>query len=88
MSEILQGKTAIITGSSRGIGLAIAKKLAAEGVNVVIAAKTIEPHPKLHGTIYSSAEEINAAGGLALAVVLDLRDEEQIQNVFWIADFG
>ncbi|MEO6132820.1 MAG: NAD(P)-dependent oxidoreductase [Saprospiraceae bacterium] len=81
MSKILQGKSAIITGSSRGIGLAIAKKLASEGVNVVIAAKTIEPHPKLPGTIYTSAEEIKAAGGQALAVVLDLRDEEQIQNV-------
>jgi len=81
MSDILNGKTAIITGSSRGIGLAIAKRLALSGVNVVIAAKTIEPHPKLPGTIYSAAEEIKAVGGQALSVVLDLRDEEQIQNV-------
>ncbi len=81
MSEKLLGKTAIITGSSRGIGLAIAKKLAASGVNVIIAAKTTEPHPKLPGTIYEAAEEIKSMGGQALAVVLDLRDEEQIQNV-------
>ncbi|MFZ1676361.1 MAG: NAD(P)-dependent oxidoreductase [Saprospiraceae bacterium] len=81
MNETLKGKTAIITGSSRGIGLAIARKLASAGVNVVIAAKTTDPHPKLPGTIYSAAEEIKAAGGHALAVVLDVREEEQIQNV-------
>ncbi|MEP6794221.1 MAG: NAD(P)-dependent oxidoreductase [Saprospiraceae bacterium] len=81
MNEILKGKTAIITGSSRGIGLSIARKLASAGVNVVIAAKTTDPHPKLPGTIYSAAEEIKAAGGRALAVVLDVRDEEQIQSV-------
>ena len=81
MSDKLNGKTAIITGSSRGIGLAIAKKLALSGVNVVIAAKTTEPHPKLPGTIYDSVEEIKAAGGQAHAIVLDLRDETQIQNV-------
>lgn len=90
MNEILKGKTAIITGSSRGIGLAIARKLALAGVNVVIAAKTTDPHPKLPGTIYSAAEEINAAGGKAIAVVLDLRDEDQIQNTVneTISHFG
>ena len=69
---LLTNKTAIITGGSRGIGLAIAKKLAAAGVNVVVAAKTTEPHPKLPGTIYEAAEEIKAMGGNALALVLDL----------------
>ncbi len=90
MSEKLNGKTTIITGSSRGIGLAIAKKLASAGVNVVIAAKTTEPHPKLPGTIYQSVEEIKAGGGNALAVVLDLRDELQIQNVVneTVSNFG
>ena len=62
----LQGKTLFITGASRGIGLAIAKRAAADGANVVIAAKTTEPNPKLPGTIYSAAEEIEAAGGQAL----------------------
>jgi len=81
MFEILKNKTAIITGGSRGIGLAIAKKLATAGVNVVVAAKTTEPHPKLPGTIYEAAEEIKGLGGNALALVLDLRDEEQIKNV-------
>ena len=79
--SILQGKTAIITGSSRGIGLAIAKKLAAGGCNVVIAAKTTEPHPKLPGTIYEAAEEIKATGGQAFPLMLDLRDEAQIAEV-------
>ena len=68
MSTLLTNKTAIITGGSRGIGLAIAKKLAAAGVNVVVAAKTTEPHPKLPGTIYEAAEEIKAMGGNALAL--------------------
>ena len=81
MTDILNGKTAIITGGSRGIGLAIGIKLAEEGVNVVLAAKTTEPHPKLPGTIYDAAEEIHRLGGTALPLVLDLRDEEQIQNV-------
>ncbi len=91
MPGILQEKTAIITGSSRGIGLAIAKKLAQSGCNVVIAAKTVTPHPKLPGTIFESAEEINAAGnGKALPIQLDLRDEAQIQNVVatTVAHFG
>src|SRR5258706_6123758 len=80
MNEKLQGKTAIITGSSRGIGLAIAKRLSADGVNIVIAAKTIEPHPRLPGTIYTAVEEIKSMGGQAHAVVLDVREEEQILN--------
>jgi len=90
MIETLIGKTAIITGGSRGIGLAIAKKLAMEGVNVVVASKTTEPHPKLPGTIYEAAEEIKSLGGNALPLVLDLRDELQIQKVVddTVAHFG
>lgn len=80
-NDILRGKTAIITGGSRGIGLAIAKKLASAGVRVVLAAKTTEPHPALPGTIYSAAEEIRQEGGTALPLVLDLRDEGMIGNV-------
>jgi citronellol/citronellal dehydrogenase len=75
----LEGKTLFISGASRGIGLAIAKRAAADGANVAIAAKTAEPHPKLPGTIYTAAEEIEAAGGQALPVVCDIRDEEQVQ---------
>ena len=78
---ILQGRTAIITGSSRGIGFAIAKKLASLGANVVITGKTTEPHPKLEGTIYTAADEIKAEGGSALPLALDLRDENQIDEV-------
>lgn len=67
-----------ISGGSRGIGLAIAKRAAQDGANVVIAAKTAEPHPKLPGTIYTAAEEIEAAGGQALPVVCDIRSEEAV----------
>lgn len=67
-----------MTGGSRGIGLAIALRLAREGVNVVIAAKTAEPHPKLPGTIYTAAEAIEKAGGKALPVICDIRDEHQV----------
>lgn len=74
-------KTAIITGATRGIGKAIALKLASEGANIVIAAKSVEENPKLGGTIFSSAEEIEAAGGKALAVQCDIRFEDQVQNV-------
>ena len=81
MSEKLKDKTAIITGGSRGIGLSIAHRLAASGVNVVIASKTTEPHPKLPGTIYEAANEITTLGGKALPLVLDVRDEEQIKKV-------
>ena len=81
MTQLLKNKTALITGSSRGIGLAIAKKLATLGVNIVIAAKTTEPHPKLPGTIYEAAEEIKALGVNVLPLVLDVRDEEQVGSV-------
>lgn len=74
----LHGKTLFITGASRGIGKAIALRAAREGANVVVAAKTAEPHPRLPGTIYSAAAEIEAAGGRALACVVDVRDEAQI----------
>ena len=76
-----QNKTVIITGASRGIGKAIGLKLAAEGANIVIASKSIEENPKLGGTIFSAAAEMEAAGGNALAVQCDIRFEEQIQNV-------
>jgi citronellol/citronellal dehydrogenase len=74
----LAGKTLFITGASRGIGLAIGLRAARDGANVVVAAKTVEPHPKLPGTIHSAAAEIEAAGGSALAVACDVRSEEQI----------
>ena len=75
----LQGKTLFISGASRGIGLAIAVRAARDGANIVIAAKTAEPNPKLPGTIYSAAEEIERAGGKALPCVVDIRSEDQIQ---------
>ncbi|MCW3107728.1 MAG: NAD(P)-dependent oxidoreductase [Segetibacter sp.] len=75
-----QNRTAFITGASRGIGKAIALRLAAEGANIVVAAKSIEENPKLGGTIYSAAAEIEQVGGQALAVPCDIRDEVQIQN--------
>jgi citronellol/citronellal dehydrogenase len=74
----LQGKRIFITGGSRGIGLAIALRAARDGASSAIAAKTAEPNPKLPGTIYSAAEEIKAAGGTALPIQCDLRDEAQI----------
>ncbi|MFZ9687458.1 MAG: SDR family oxidoreductase [Chitinophagaceae bacterium] len=73
-----QGKTIFITGATRGIGKAIALKLAKEGANIIIAAKSVEENPKLGGTIYSAAKEIEEAGGKALAVQCDIRFEEQI----------
>ena len=76
----LKGKRAIISGGSRGIGLAMAKRLAAEGGSVAILAKTAEPHPKLPGTIYTAAEEIEAVGGKALPIVTDVRDENQVKS--------
>jgi len=75
----LQGKTMFITGGSRGIGLSIALRAARDGANVVIAAKTTEPHPKLPGTIYTAAQEIEEAGGKALACKVDIRFEEEVQ---------
>ena len=76
----LKGKTLFISGGSRGIGLAIALRAARDGANVTIAAKTAEPNPKLPGTIYSAAAEIEAAGGKALPVICDIRDEAQVAN--------
>ena len=74
----LEGKTLFNTGASRGIGLAIAKRAAADGANIVVAAKTAEPDPRLPGTIYSAAEEIRAAGGHALPMQVDIRDEAAV----------
>lgn len=74
----LKGKTLFITGGSRGIGLAIAIKAARDGANVTIAAKTAEPHPKLEGTIYTAAAEIEAAGGKCLPLMVDVRDEQSV----------
>ena len=86
----LQGKTLFITGASRGIGKAIALRAAQDGANVVIAAKTTEPHPKLPGTIHTAAEEIEKAGGKALACVVDVRHEDQIAEAVKqaVAKFG
>lgn len=75
----LKGKTLFITGASRGIGLAIALRAARDGANVAIAAKTETPHPKLEGTIYTAAEAIEQAGGKALPLVVDVRDEEAVK---------
>jgi citronellol/citronellal dehydrogenase len=75
----LKGKTLFITGASRGIGLAIALRAARDGANIVVAAKTTEPHPKLPGTIYTAAEEIEKAGGKALPIALDIRDDAAVQ---------
>lgn len=77
----LKNKTVFITGASRGIGKAIALRLAGEGANIVIAAKSVEENAKLGGTIYSTAAEVEKAGGQALAVQCDIRFEDQIQNV-------
>ena len=75
----LKDRTLFVTGGSRGIGLAIAKRAAADGANVIIAAKTAEPHPKLPGTIFTAAEEIEAAGGRALPLVCDIRSEDDVE---------
>lgn len=75
----LKGKTLFITGASRGIGLAIAERCARDGANIVVAAKTDSPNPKLPGTIHSAAEAIEKAGGQALPVVCDIRDEDSVE---------
>lgn len=87
---IFAGKTVFVTGSSRGIGKAIALKFARDGANVVVAAKTVEPHPKLEGTINITAKEVEDAGGKSLAVQLDLRDEETVKSAIdkTISKFG
>ena len=86
----LAGKKILITGGSRGIGLAIALRAAADGASIAIAAKTAEANPKLPGTIYSAAAEIEAAGGTALPIQCDLRDESQIEAAVKLAadNFG
>ena len=76
----LSGKTLFITGASRGIGLAIALRAARDGANIAIAAKTAEPHPKLAGTIYTAAEDIERAGGKALPLMVDVRDEAMVRD--------
>jgi citronellol/citronellal dehydrogenase len=76
----LQGKTLFITGASRGVGKAIALRAARDGANVAIAAKTADPHPKLPGTIYTAAEDVEAAGGKALPLVTDIRDEAAVEQ--------
>jgi citronellol/citronellal dehydrogenase len=77
---LLEGKTLFITGASRGIGLAIATKAAADGANIVVAAKTANPHASLPGTIHTAAEEIEAAGGHALPLVCDIRDDKAVED--------
>ncbi|NWH09275.1 MAG: NAD(P)-dependent oxidoreductase [Alphaproteobacteria bacterium] len=86
----LKNKTLFITGASRGIGLAIALKAARDGANIAIAAKTADPHPKLEGTIYTAAKEIDAAGGKALPLIVDVRDEAAVQKAVdeTVARFG
>ena len=85
-----QGKTIFISGASRGIGLAIACRLARDGARIILAAKTAEPHPKLPGTIFSAAAAVEAAGGKALPVVCDIRDEAQVRAAVeqGVAAFG
>jgi citronellol/citronellal dehydrogenase len=86
----LKGKTLFISGASRGIGLAIALRAARDGANIALAAKTAEPHPKLKGTIYSAADEVRAAGGNALPLICDIRDESQVFDAVdkTVAEFG
>ena len=76
----MRNTTVLISGGSRGIGLAIAKRLADDGANIVLMAKTAEPHPKLPGTVYTAAEEIRAAGGQAIPVVGDVREEADVHT--------
>jgi len=76
----LEGRTVVMSGGSRGIGLAIAKRIAQDGANLVLIAKTAEPHPKLPGTVFTAAEEVEDAGGNALPIVGDVRDEAQVAD--------
>jgi len=89
-ARTLKGRSLFITGASRGIGLAIAVRAARDGANVAIAAKTTEPHPKLPGTIFTAAAEIEAAGGRALALATDIRDEDQVGHAVerTVREFG
>ncbi len=86
----LAGKTMFISGGSRGIGLAIAKRVAADGANVALVAKTAEPHPKLAGTVYTAAQEIEEVGGQALPIVGDIRDGDSVASAVdqAVAQFG
>jgi citronellol/citronellal dehydrogenase len=86
----LKGKTLFVSGASRGIGLAIAKRAAEDGANIILAAKTAEEHPKLPGTIYTAANEIIESGGKALPIVCDIRDEEQVRQAVnsGVEEFG
>ena len=86
----LSGKTMFISGASRGIGLAIAKRAAADGAQIALVAKTAEPHPKLEGTVYTAAKEIEDAGGQALPIVGDIRDGDSVQAAVdqAVAQFG
>lgn len=86
----LQGKTLFISGGSRGIGLAIAKRVAQDGANVALISKTAEPHPRLPGTVFTAAQEIEAAGGRALPIVGDIRFDEQVEAAVkaTVAEFG
>jgi citronellol/citronellal dehydrogenase len=90
MTRTLKDRTLFVTGASRGIGLAIAKRAAADGANIVLVAKTTEPNPKLPGTLGSAAAEIQAAGGQALPVATDIRDEEAVARAVQaaVARFG
>ena len=89
-TRTLQGRTLFITGASRGIGLAIGLRAARDGANVAIVAKTTEPHPKLPGTVFTAAAEIEAAGGRALALPTDIRDDEQVARAVerTVQEFG
>src|SRR5436190_11355621 len=86
----LAGRTLFVTGASRGIGLAIALRAARDGANVAVAAKTRDPHPKLPGTIFTAAQAIEQAGGKALPLAVDVRDEAQVKAAIEaaIAAFG
>ncbi|KAH8919291.1 short chain dehydrogenase family protein [Atractiella rhizophila] len=89
-SGMFAGKTVFVSGGSRGIGLAVALRLAREGANITIAAKTVTPHPKLPGTIFTAAKEIEQAGGKALPIEVDIRNEKQVEEAIekTVSHFG